>query len=679
MKTSCLSLCFLLLIMFHICLTLNPKCPHCRMRRNRMTIAQPNEGTSREHVRPFAKSLHRRKKRLNPYRRQRITPKEDEEDGYVITAVILDEEDKEVKHKEFGDRNNGGYDVEEDGDYEKSSYLTAKIADKFKNVANHFENWSNNFEPAKTSSIRAQMSEDVECPIVQGTPSCRQYDGQDECAVTNTRDPSCPKGICCFNGCSNVCFSKSILRPRKTYDRVPGGELNRVSSTGGSCPKPKSFQECNIYERSECWSPGVPDIDCPGSAPCCFDGCRNICMGGSKMDDTRPPSSSSGNNFPEFPNFYSFTSSGGSPEKPSLNFNGQPQIHAPKSTIQIYPVSFMPHDSASQGSYDSSPQDLPLPPSSYPIYENDEQEIDEDDSYDIALNEETHEDERNIPPRRVVHRLSDYYENSGPSFTDQEYIDDNDHREPEVLEEDGGIEDDRIKPVKNFIRFNKGSQKPVIYISNTFHIPSGVNVGEDQVPEGIHIEDFDPTRTTTDERLYYLSNQESDRRMHRYNGVLTPTDQKPNYHRRSGLRGYNQCPKIEARPSCSIEQTPRPKKCFRPNQYDLEYCDSNELCCFDGCNYSCIPNPSYCNKQAGLRRISIEQCSTTKEMGGRCSVDGTCSGEPGKACCFDGCRDICVENEAGHRSNNEPNNEFVSELLSSPDLIKSSLENYFLG
>ncbi|CAB4070052.1 unnamed protein product [Lepeophtheirus salmonis] len=501
-----------------------------------------------------------------------LHPKKMKKMGYVITAVILDEEDKE-----------------EDGDYEKSSYLTAKIADKFKNVANHFENWSNNFEPAKTSSIRAQMSEDVECPIVQGTPSCRQYDGQDECAVTNTRDPSCPKGICCFNGCSNVCFSKSILRPRKTYDRVPGGELNRVSSTGGSCPKPKSFQECNIYERSECWSPGVPDIDCPGSAPLLL---RRM--------------------------------------------------------------------SASQGSYDSSPQDLPLPPSSYPIYENDEQEIDEDDSYDIALNEETHEDERNIPPRRVVHRLSDYYENSGPSFTDQEYIDDNDHREPEVLEEDGGIEDDRIKPVKNFIRFNKGSQKPVIYISNTFHIPSGVNVGEDQVPEGIHIEDFDPTRTTTDERLYYLSNQESDRRMHRYNGVLTPTDQKPNYHRRSA----NPSPK---------------KKCFRPNQYDLEYCDSNELCCFDGCNYSCIPNPSYCNKQAGLRRISIEQCSTTKEMGGRCSVDGTCSGEPGKACCFDGCRDICVENEAGHRSNNEPNNEFVSELLSSPDLIKSSLENYFLG
>ena len=32
------------------------------------------------------------------------------------------------------------------------------------------------------------------------------------------------------------------------------------------------------YEESECWSPGVPDVDCPGNALCCFNGCINICV-----------------------------------------------------------------------------------------------------------------------------------------------------------------------------------------------------------------------------------------------------------------------------------------------------------------------------------------------------------------------------------------------------------------
>ena len=29
---------------------------------------------------------------------------------------------------------------------------------------------------------------------------------------------------------------------------------------------------------SQCWSPGVPDLDCPGSSLCCYDGCANVCV-----------------------------------------------------------------------------------------------------------------------------------------------------------------------------------------------------------------------------------------------------------------------------------------------------------------------------------------------------------------------------------------------------------------
>jgi len=30
---------------------------------------------------------------------------------------------------------------------------------------------------------------------------------------------------------------------------------------------------------STCWSPGVPDTDCPGHGLCCSDGCANHCLG----------------------------------------------------------------------------------------------------------------------------------------------------------------------------------------------------------------------------------------------------------------------------------------------------------------------------------------------------------------------------------------------------------------
>merc|ERR1719422_2272934 len=36
--------------------------------------------------------------------------------------------------------------------------------------------------------------------------------------------------------------------------------------------------------KSNCWSPGVSDLDCLDSALCCFDGCANVCLGkGAKL------------------------------------------------------------------------------------------------------------------------------------------------------------------------------------------------------------------------------------------------------------------------------------------------------------------------------------------------------------------------------------------------------------
>ena len=45
------------------------------------------------------------------------------------------------------------------------------------------------------------------------------------------------------------------------------------------CPpvSPRSPAQCR-GQRSNCWSPGVRDLDCPGSGLCCYDGCANKCV-----------------------------------------------------------------------------------------------------------------------------------------------------------------------------------------------------------------------------------------------------------------------------------------------------------------------------------------------------------------------------------------------------------------
>merc|ERR1711892_386847 len=39
----------------------------------------------------------------------------------------------------------------------------------------------------------------------------------------------------------------------------------------------KERSECP-YIKHQCWSPGVPDADCPHHGLCCFDGCNNVCL-----------------------------------------------------------------------------------------------------------------------------------------------------------------------------------------------------------------------------------------------------------------------------------------------------------------------------------------------------------------------------------------------------------------
>merc|ERR1719175_121369 len=45
-----------------------------------------------------------------------------------------------------------------------------------------------------------------------------------------------------------------------------------------TCPVVYQRSRCSPEESSStCWSPGQPDVDCPGNGICCFDGCSNQC------------------------------------------------------------------------------------------------------------------------------------------------------------------------------------------------------------------------------------------------------------------------------------------------------------------------------------------------------------------------------------------------------------------
>merc|ERR1711953_1062479 len=63
-------------------------------------------------------------------------------------------------------------------------------------------------------------------------------------------------------------------------------QQQHLGPIGDSCPVLNTLPPLTECEgrKSNCWSPGVRDLDCLDSALCCFDGCANVCLGkGAKL------------------------------------------------------------------------------------------------------------------------------------------------------------------------------------------------------------------------------------------------------------------------------------------------------------------------------------------------------------------------------------------------------------
>jgi len=80
------------------------------------------------------------------------------------------------------------------------------------------------------------------------------------------------------------------------YDYFSGGR-KKFSSAQQSCPNVNNLPpvEACAGRSSNCWSVGQADVDCPGNALCCFDGCANTCQGGGGSEPRQPSQSTGGN------------------------------------------------------------------------------------------------------------------------------------------------------------------------------------------------------------------------------------------------------------------------------------------------------------------------------------------------------------------------------------------------
>ena len=132
------------------------------------------------------------------------------------------------------------------------------------------------------------------CPKIETKPHaiCKNFT-QHTCWSEGVRDLDCPlSGLCCFDGCVNTCLPQNYVhspkqlshkKPKQLYlEEFLNSQAKHPSIPASNhCPVMKEQnKDCTMYPSHQCWSPGVPDLDCPGSGLCCFNGCVNVCING---------------------------------------------------------------------------------------------------------------------------------------------------------------------------------------------------------------------------------------------------------------------------------------------------------------------------------------------------------------------------------------------------------------
>ena len=72
----------------------------------------------------------------------------------------------------------------------------------------------------------------------------------------------------------HICYEDKLIQ---TSDQLKPKPQRIRPNFASSCPPVRKNVQCE-YVKHQCWSLGVPDLDCPGNGLCCFNGCNYMCQ-----------------------------------------------------------------------------------------------------------------------------------------------------------------------------------------------------------------------------------------------------------------------------------------------------------------------------------------------------------------------------------------------------------------
>ena len=161
---------------------------------------------------------------------------------------------------------------------------------------------------AQAPSADPALDDQNKCPLIDPKPPGSCLDKKANCWSAGVPDLDCPNsGLCCFDGCVNTCVDEVIDQGEESLDDPFDETINSLATPDQEDePYPNFIQDApsssysdNPYKcpsiplkppgscvnkKANCWSGGVPDVDCPDYGLCCFDGCVNTCV--DQVDDT---------------------------------------------------------------------------------------------------------------------------------------------------------------------------------------------------------------------------------------------------------------------------------------------------------------------------------------------------------------------------------------------------------
>ena len=142
----------------------------------------------------------------------------------------------------------------------------------------------NNREKNVSTRLELSKAHYQACPSVTERPKdfcTKNY--QHACWALGKRSQDCPlNGLCCFDGCYNMCLPPDYEHNPRPRDRETSNKAKPYKQHN-VCPSLNKTIECSQYEgrQHQCNSPGISDSNCPGHGLCCNNGCINICILGN--------------------------------------------------------------------------------------------------------------------------------------------------------------------------------------------------------------------------------------------------------------------------------------------------------------------------------------------------------------------------------------------------------------